>query len=201
MAFRASFAAAAVLSVAAGPALAGELMLGVYQHDIMDGISHGGHYEHGKDIVFGVRTAALDELSAIWSPHLHLIVGVNTLGETSYAAAGFDWRFKFGPEDRFYFEPGIGGAIHTGPVNLPSPYDPGLSAAEMAKRLHDWQTKLDLGSRVLFEPELALGWKATDRWSVEMSWIHMSHAQLAGPQNPGLGDFGFRAVYRYGVDR
>jgi hypothetical protein len=29
----------------------------------------------------------------------------------------------------------------------------------------------------------------------------MSHAQLAGHQNPGLGDFGVRAVYRYGADR
>ena len=189
-----------VLAFAAGPAFAGEAMLGVYQHDIMDGISHGGHFEHGKDFVFGFRTASLDELSAIWAPHVHLIAGVNTLGGTDFVAAGFDWRIKFGQDSRFYFEPGIGGAIHTGEVNLPSPYDAGLSAAEQAKRLHDWTTKLDLGSRILFEPELALGWKATDRWSLEMSWIHMSHAQLAGPQNPGLGDFGFRAVYRYGED-
>jgi lipid A 3-O-deacylase len=198
---KSSLVAMSVLALVAGPACAGEAMLGVYQHYIMDGISHGGHFEHGKDFVFGFRTASLDELSAIWSPHVHLIAGVNTLGGTDFIAAGFDWRFKFGQDSRFYFEPGIGGAIHTGDVNLPSPFDPGLSAAEQAKRLHDWTTKLDLGSRVLFEPELALGWKATDRWSLEMSWIHMSHAQLAGPQNPGLGDFGFRAVYRYGEDR
>jgi hypothetical protein len=202
MALRSDFlAAAAVLALAAGPACAGEAMLGVYQHDIMDGISHGGHFEHGKDIVFGFRTASLDELSLIWSPHVHFIVGLNTLGGTNYAAAGFDWRFKFGPEGRFYLEPGIGGAIHTGSVNLPSPNDPGLTPEQVAFRLHQFQTKLDLGSRVLFEPELSLGWRATDRWSVEMSWIHMSHAQLAGPQNPGLGDFGFRAVYRYGIDK
>jgi lipid A 3-O-deacylase len=201
MACRSYFVAAAAVALIAGPACAGEAMLGVYQHDIMDKISHGGHFEHGKDIVFGFRTASLDELSAIWSPHVHFIVGLNTLGETSYAAAGFDWRFKFGPDDRFYIEPGIGAAIHNGSVNLPSPFDPGLTQQEINKRIHDFQTKLDLGSRVLFEPELALGWKATDRWSLEMSWIHMSHAQLAGPQNPGLGDFGFRAVYRYGMDR
>jgi hypothetical protein len=125
---------------------------------------------------------------------------VNTRGGTDYAAAGFSWRFNFGG-DRFYFEPGIGAAIHNGEVNLPSPNDPGLTPAEQAKRLHDWQTKLDLGSRVLFEPEWSLGWRATDRFSLELSWIHMSHAQLAGPQNPGLGDFGVRAVYRYGAAR
>jgi len=201
MSRKACLVALTLLAVGAGRACAGEAMLGVYQHDIMDKISHGGHFEHGKDIVFGFRTASLDELSAIWSPHVHLIAGINTLGETSFLAAGFDWRIKFGPENRFYLEPGIGGAIHTGAVNLPSPFDPGLTQAQVDKRLHDFATKLDLGSRVLFEPELALGWKATDRWSLEMSWIHMSHAQLAGPQNPGLGDFGFRAVYRYGVDR
>ncbi len=54
---------------------------------------------------------------------------------------------------------------------------------------------------MLFEPEWSLGWKATDRMSVELSWIHLSHARLTGSQNPGLGDFGLPAVYRYGVDR
>ena len=191
--------AASLLACAASPTLAGEAMLGVYSHDISDHLSFGGT-EHGVQIVGGVRTASLDELSMIFKPHVHLIVGVNTRGGTDYAATGFSWRLPFG-RDRFYFEPGIGVAIHTGVVNLPSPYDPGLTAAEQQKRLHDWQTKLDLGSRVLFEPEWSLGWKATDRMSLEMSWIHMSHAQLAGKQNPGLGDFGLRLVYRYGMDR
>ena len=201
MVCRSYFVAAAILTLVAGPACAGEAMLGVYQHAILDGISHGDHLEHGKEIVGGFRTASLEELSLIWSPHVHLIVGVNTAGGTNYAAAGFDWRIKFGPDDRFYFEPGIGASIHTAAVNLPSPDDPGLSPQEVSKRLHDWKTRLDLGSRVLFEPELSLGWKATDRISLEMSWIHQSHAQLASRQNPGLGDFGFRAIYRYGVDR
>jgi lipid A 3-O-deacylase len=183
----------------AAPASAGEAMLGVYQHDIDDTFSFG-HKEHGKQIVVGVRTAALDELSFIWRPRAHLIAGVNTAGGTDYVAAGLSWRFNFGG-DRFYFSPGIGVAVHNGSINLPSPYDPGLSPAEQQRRLYNWEHKLDLGSRVLFEPEWSLGWRATDRLSLELSWIHMSHAQLAGQQNPGLGDFGVRAVYRYGADR
>jgi lipid A 3-O-deacylase len=197
---RTAYSIAGLLAFAATPAFAGELMLGVYQHDIMDGISHGGHYEHGKDIVAGYRTTALDELSFIWKPRIHFIAAVNTLGGTNFAAAGLSWRFNFAG-DRFYFEPGIGAAIHTGRVNLPSPFEPGLTPAEQQKRLNDWHTKLDLGSRVLFEPELSLGWRATERIAFELSWIHMSHAQLAGPQNPGLGDFGIRAAYRFGADR
>jgi hypothetical protein len=192
-------ATAGLLTLLAGPALAGEAMLGVYAHDISDRVSFGG-FEHGQQIVGGYRTSQIDELSVLFKPRAHFIVGVNTQGGTDYAAAGFSWRFNFGG-DRFYFEPGIGAAIHTGAVNLPSPYEPGLPPAEAARRLYNWQTKLDLGSRVLFEPEWSLGWKATDRVSFELSWIHMSHAQLAGPQNPGLGDFGVRAIYRFGADR
>ena len=174
-------------------------MLGVYQHDIDDRFSFG-HMEHGKQIVVGFRTAALDELSFILKPRVHLIAGVNTAGGTDYVAGGLSWRFNFGG-DRFYFSPGVGVGIHNGSVNLPSPYAAGLTPAEQQRRLYNWEHKLDLGSRVLFEPEWSLGWRATDRLSLELSWIHLSHAQLAGHQNPGLGDFGVRAVYRYGADR
>lgn len=194
-----TLAASGIFASVASPALAGEALLGVYSHDISDRISIGG-FEQGPQIVAGVRTASLDELALVFKPRVHLIVGVNTRGGTNYVAAGLSWRFNFA-SDRFYFEPGIGAAIHSGKVDLPSPDEPGLSLAEQQRRLHDWQTKLDLGSRVLFEPEWSLGWKATDRFSVEVSWIHLSHAQLMGQQNPGLGDFGLRAVYRYGVDR
>lgn len=190
---------AAALGFASTPAAAGELMLGAYQHDIDDRFSFG-HMEHGKQIVVGYRTAALDELSLIWKPRAHLIAGVNTAGGTDYVAAGLSWRFNFGG-DRFYFSPGIGAAIHNHSVDLPSPDAPGISDAERQRRLYNWEHKLDLGSRVLFEPEWSLGWRATDRLSLELSWIHLSHAQLAGRQNPGLGDFGLRAVYRFGADR
>ena len=45
---------AAVATLAAGSAHAGEAFMGVYQHDIADHISIG-HFEHGKEIVFGFR--------------------------------------------------------------------------------------------------------------------------------------------------
>ena len=54
---------------------------------------------------------------------------------------------------------------------------------------------------MLFEPELSLGWKATERLSMELSWIHLSHARLAGHYNPGVADVGLRVLYRYGLDR
>lgn len=183
---------------AAPPALAGETFAGVYAHDIDDQISNG-HFEEGPQIVVGARTTALEELKAIGSPRVHLLAGVSTRGGTNYAAAGLSWRFRV--SERFYVEPGIGLAVHDTRINLPSPNAPGLTQAERDKRVDDIRTKLDLGSRVLFEPELSVGWRATPRLALELSWIHLSHGQLAGKQNPGLGDFGLRAVYRYGLDR
>ena len=182
----------------ATPAAAGEVFTGVYAHDVDDGISYG-QFEDGAQIVFGARTTALDELKFLGRPRVHLLAGVNTSGGTNYAAAGLAWRFHL--NERLYVQPGMGVAIHDGRVNLPSPDEPGLSPEERLKRLRDFQTKLDLGSRVLFEPELSVGWKATRRLSVELSWIHVSHAKLADDYNPGLGDVGVRLLYRYGLDR
>lgn len=182
----------------ASPAVAGEVFAGAYVHDVDDGISYG-KFESGTQIVVGARTTALDELALLGKPRIHLLVGVNAAGETSYAAAGLGWRFDL--TERLYVQPGIGLAVHTGRVNLPSPDEPGLTPQQRLKRTSDRETRLDLGSRVLFEPELSVGWKATARLSMELSWIHLSHARLAGSYNPGVGDVGLRLVYRYGLDR
>lgn len=190
--------AALAASVIATPAIAGEVFAGIYAHDVDDGISYG-KFEGGAQIVAGVRTTALDELKALGRPRVHLLAGVNTSGETNYLATGLAWRFQL--SERVYIQPGIGLAVHDGRVNLPSPDEPGLTPAERLKRLSDFQNKLDLGSRVLFEPELSIGWKATRRLSLELSWIHLSHGKLAGDYNPGLGDVGLRLLYRYGLDR
>lgn len=189
-----TLAAAAI----AGPAAAGEVFAGVYAHDVDDGISYG-KFEDGAQIVVGARTTALDELEFLGRARVHLLAGVNTSGGTNYVATGLSWRFDL--NERLYIQPGIGVAVHDGRVNLPSPNAPGLTPEERLKRISDRQTKLDLGSRVLFEPELSLGWKATPRLSMELSWIHVSHARLAGHYNPGLGDVGVRLIYRYGLDR
>jgi hypothetical protein len=191
-------AIAAAAALVAGPALAGEAFAGLYAHDVDDGISYG-KFERGAQIVAGVRTTALDELAFLGKPRVHLLAGVNTAGGVDYVASGLAWRFNL--SRRIYIQPGIGLAIHDNRVAFPSPDEPGISAAEQAKRLRDFQTKLDLGSRVLFEPELSLGWKATERLAVELSWIHLSHARLAGHYNPGVADVGLRLSYRYGVDR
>lgn len=198
MASRTLIATAAIAASIAGPVCAGEVFVGGYAHDVDDGISYG-KFEGGAQIVIGARTTALDELAFLGRPRVHLLAGVNTSGETSYVATGLSWRFDL--TKRLYAQPGIGLAVHDGRIKLPSPNEPGITPQERLNRLMDRRTRLDLGSRVLFEPELSLGWKASERLSVELSWIHLSHARLAGSYNPGVGDVGLRVLYRYGLDR
>jgi lipid A 3-O-deacylase len=188
-------AVAALLSAPVS-AHAAEVFLGYYAHDIDDRISISHSPESGQQVVGGVRSERLESLHAIGRPRAHLLAGVNTDGGINYAAAGLSWRFNLGSE-RFYLQPGIGAAIHSGKVDLPSSLEPGLTQAEIDRRLALRRNNLDLGSRVLFEPELSLGWRATDRLALELSWIHLSHAQLASRQNPGLGDLGVRAVWQF----
>jgi hypothetical protein len=51
----------------------------------------------------------------------------------------------------------------------------------------------DLGSRVLFEPELGVGYQLGAKTSLEASWTHISGARLFnGQQNPGIDMWGAR---------
>ena len=77
--------------------------------------------------------------------------------------------------DKLYVRPGLGLAVHTG------------SAGNFQRT-----DRIAFGSRILFAPELGIGTQLNDRVSVEASWVHMSHAQLFGRQNPGIDNVGVR---------
>lgn len=163
----------AVLVAAAIPtaASAGELFGGVHVHDVKTPLDKSG-LESGFDLSLGYRGGTIGRL---WSGALQLygFGAVNTAGNTDYAAAGLSARFPLGHE--FYFRPGLGLAIHNG------------SAGKFFR-----SDKIAFGSRVLFEPEIGIGTRLNDRFSVEASWVHMSHAQLAGKENPGIDNLGMR---------
>ena len=165
---RGAFILAVSLAAVASPAAAGELFGGVYIHDVDTPLTLSG-VEGGADIQLGWRGGRIGR-----TPLQPYIFGaVNTAGETNYAAAGLS--AKFGKQ--VYIRPGLGIAVHTGSAR---------------NREDPTNGKIDFGSRVLFEPELNIGTKINDRLSVEASWVHMSHAQLFGRQNPGIDNFGVR---------
>ena len=52
---------------------------------------------------------------------------------------------------------------------------------------------------ILFEPEIALGYRVTDNTSVELSYVHLSNGQIFNQgKNEGLDEVGLRFVHRFG---
>jgi len=152
--------------LSAVPAHAGELFGGIYVHDVKLPTDLSG-IENGFDLQVGYRGGRIAH-----SPLQPYIFGaLNSAGDTSYAAVGLS--AKFGRS--IYVRPGLGIAIHNG------------SAGKFFN-----PDKIAFGSRVLFEPEIAVGTRINDRLSIEASWIHMSHAQLFGGENPGIDNLGLR---------
>ena len=157
-------AAAALLLPSA--ATAAELFCGVYVHDVDTPLTKSG-IEGGSDIMLGLRGGRIGATPL----QPYGFVAVNSSGETSYGAIGISAKFG----DAIYVRPGVGLALHTGSDG-------------------DFQRpdKIAFGSRILFEPEIAVGARINDRLSVEASWVHMSHGTLFSRQNPGIDNFGVR---------
>jgi hypothetical protein len=154
--------------LASAPAHAGELFGGVYAHDVKLPTDKSG-IEGGADLMVGYRGGKI----GLTPLQPYVFGALNTAGQTSYAAVGLSAKFGHS----IYIRPGLGIAIHTG------------SAEKFQDLSND---KIDFGSRVLFEPELAVGTQVNGRFSIEASWVHMSHAQLFGRQNPGIDNLGVR---------
>jgi lipid A 3-O-deacylase len=167
---------AVALIACASPAAAQEAWVGVAAHGVDTPFTFETG-EGGVDLQAGYRLAPQPALSVIGSPAPYVMAIVNTDGDTSLIAAGLSWKLG----DRFYARPSIGIAVHDGPSLRVRPSD---------------DLRTDLGSRVLFEPELALGWQASPRLGIEASWVHVSHAQLFSDQNPGLDIIGARLVVK-----
>ena len=163
--------AALVASAFPSAAHAGELFGGLYVHDVKTPLDDSG-LESGIDLSLGYRVGTVGHLfHGDLQPYI--FGAVNTAGNTDYAAAGLDARFALGGS--WYIRPGIGIAIHNG------------SAGNYFRT-----DKIAFGSRVLFEPELGIGTQVNKRLSVEASWVHMSHGQLFGKENPGIDNLGLR---------
>jgi hypothetical protein len=166
---------AAAAALIASPAPAQEIIAGVYAHDVKTPLDLRG-IEGGADFQFGIRAERLSGLQVIGAPSPYVFAAVNSAGGTHYAAAGLSWKIG----DTVYLRPGLGLAVHTGSLRL-DPAEPARS----------------LGSRILFEPELAIGVRAGERLSIEASWVHMSNAGILSHQNPGMDNIGVRLGWRF----
>lgn len=171
-------AAAVALPMTAQAASAQEVYGGVYAHGVDTPFTLDTN-EGGVDVQLGYRFAPIEGLSAIGAPEPYVFASVNLDGDTSFAGAGIGWKAELGP---VYVRPGVGLVIHDAPSFRVDPVT---------------RFRTDLGSRILFEPEIAIGTQLTDRLSVEASWVHISNARLFNSrQNPGIDTMGVRLNWR-----
>ena len=175
---RLAFVAAVAAVFPTGAAAAQEVFAGLYVHEVDTPLSLQVG-EGGVDLVAGYRFAPIAALRVIGKPAPYVIASINSSGDTSFAGVGLAWSIGKGP---VFVRPAIGIVVHDGP---------GLRVDPVTRN------RTDLGSRVLFEPEIALGYRIGDRVSLEASWMHISQGRLFnGRQNPGIDMVGARLNYR-----
>ena len=156
------------------PAQAQEIFGGVLAHDVDTFLTKGG-FEDGVDLQIGWRGERIEALRVIGAPSPYVFGLMHREGDTHFSAAGLSCRIG----GRLFVRPGIGLAIHS--------RDSDLVVAGLRR---------DLGSRITFEPEVAVGYQLNPRLAIEAAWVHLSHAQLLSRQNPGMDSIGVRLSYR-----
>ena len=149
-------------------ASAQEIFGGIHAHAVGTKLSLGSSREEGADVSVGYRAGRIIPGTGLQP---YGFAALNTSGDTNYAALGLSWKFG----DRFYVRPGVGLAVHDG-----------------STRDFNEDGRIAFGSRILFAPEIGVGARINDRLSLEASWVHLSHGQLFGGQNPGIDNIGAR---------
>lgn len=163
---------AALFPVTAG---AQEVFAGVLSHSVDTPLTKATG-EGGTDLQLGVRGKPLLN-AGVATLRPYAFVSANARGDTSFAAAGVALTVGL---PGWFVRPGIGLAVHDGPS-----YRVGADGF-----------RTDLGSRVVFEPELGVGFTILPRVTAELQWTHLSNAQLFSRQNPGLDMIGTRVSIR-----
>jgi lipid A 3-O-deacylase len=173
---RRSIAALFALMAYTVPAHAQEIYVGASKHGVDTPFSIENGEGRGADLQAGIRSKRIEALDFLGKPQAHLHGQVSLNGDTSFVAAGLSWKIG----DKIYVRPGIGLALHNDKI-------------PEFRRFR----RVDLGSRILFEPEISLGAKLSDKVAAELSWVHISNAGILSSQNPGMDFIGARLVFSF----
>ncbi|MDB5471489.1 MAG: hypothetical protein JWR84_3049 [Caulobacter sp.] len=162
----------------AGAASAGEVGVGIGAHDV-DLWKQECCFESGQNLEIHYRSNPLgvDRGLGVW--RLWAMGSVNSDGGTNFAAGGIQRRFW--GDKKVYAQLSVGLGVHDGP---------GGDVQKEPDRIY-------FGSRVLIASEAAAGVNLNDDWSGELAYFHMSHAGLAGDQNPGLDVVSVRLIRKF----
>ena len=184
------------LALVATTSQAGDVYGGVYDHAGKALFPSSRTREGGADIEIGMRTEKIKTLGVMGHPAVYAALDLNTAGRTSFASVGFAWKVPL--SQHWYLDPGLGLAYHTGYAVLPDFRAPGLSQAEINRRVALRSSHIEFGSRVLFHDSLALGYQFQSGDSAEVSLAHLSNGYIFGKVNQGMTSLGVRYVHHFG---
>lgn len=177
-----------------GPALAGpleEARLGVMAHNICVTDCKNADKEDGVNVNGDLVFSSPGFLAWAFEPRPYVMASVNTAGETSYAGAGLEWRWRFA--EGWELQPGVGYVIHNND-DLDNPFPP-----SDPRRGPYQDENLLLGSEDLFRTSLGVSRDFNETWALQLSFEHLSHGQILGSgRNQGLDELGVRLKYRFG---
>jgi lipid A 3-O-deacylase len=208
-------AAIAALSSTA-QAQVSEARLGANIHDIdWTGLGSGADKERSTAINGEILFEEPEFLKWALSPQPYIGGALNLEGETSHGGAGLLWRQTFAKN--FYFDVSFGLVVHDGTIEVKaSPIvqsviddaavEASFTDAQRAQFASDLavfrqrqNSEIDLGSRVLFREQIALGYRWSEEWSGHIFAEHLSHGNIlvSGRPNEGLDTFGFRLARHF----
>lgn len=180
----------AALAMGGEAAAAETLKVGALAHNICITNCKNADKEDGPVVDVQVNFRAPGFLRIVGAPQPYLAVAPNASGDTSFAAAGLEWRWEF--VDGWALTPGLGYAVHDGEVKNKFPNGTPQSTQFAADNVL-------YGSRDLFRTSLGLEREFGERWSGEAFYVHYSHGQILGSgRNQGTDQLGFRIGYRFG---
>ena len=167
-----------------------EVKLGLLAHNICVTSCKNADKEDSPivDVQVNFRAPAL--LKWVGAPHPYVSLSPNLSGDTSFGAAGLEWRWEF--VEGWAIAPSFGYALHNG--KLTNPYPNGDPRASVFSRDH-----VLYGSRDLFRSSIGLQREFGEHWRAETYYVHYSHGQIIGhDRNQGSDQAGIRINYKFG---
>ena len=161
-----------------------QVWVGAFAHSV----THSNRLEGGtQDIFFEVDTARPRALRALGAPRVGIAIAANTAGHSDLASLGLVWDHQL--SGRLYGSVDFGFGVTDGLIR----------PRAGAQGVSDFETRLLLGSHVLFRVAAGLDWRLSRRWSVGLELVHASNGNLLGshPYNRGINDAGLRFAYRF----
>jgi lipid A 3-O-deacylase len=154
------------------------------------GVADGGFHEAeaGPSIEAELLWGSPGYLRILGKPRPYLMFSGNVQGNTSFLAAGLDWRIRL--TDKISLSPSFGLAVHDGVLkNKYAATDP-----RAAQYKDDHQL---LGSRALFRESIALERTFGSRWTGAVYYEHLSNGHIfTSGYNEGLDAAGLRLGYK-----